>query len=119
MIKETELDVFNIPLYGPSLEEVNNIIKNEGSFNVLNLETFKLHCDHSYMEVFKKKPEDNYTRGKYVAASLRAILEPMIASRFGSTIINIFFHRLATKISEHLEVGKGFVDNLVVSLVKK
>nr|WKU83441.1 O-methyltransferase 5 [Hamelia patens] len=119
LIEETKLDGFNLPLYGPSKEEVKDIIENEGSFKVLKLETFKLHFDDSYIKEFNKKPEDNNTRGKYVAATLRAILEPILVSHFGNTIINDLFHRLAKKISQHLETGKGFVDNLVVSLAKK
>ncbi|XP_027169672.1 monomethylxanthine methyltransferase 2-like [Coffea eugenioides] len=119
MIEEANLDAFNIPFYGPSMEELRSIIENENSFNILSLETFKLHWDDFYMEVFKKKPEDNYIRGEYVAASLRAILEPILTSHFGDAIMDEFFRRLAKKLSEHLEVGKGYVDNLVVSLGKK
>ncbi|KAL3523679.1 hypothetical protein ACH5RR_016513, partial [Cinchona calisaya] len=49
-MEEEKLDVFNIPLYTPSVEEARYIIEEEASFDILNLETFKLPFDGDFVE---------------------------------------------------------------------
>lgn len=116
MIEEAELDAFNVPMYNPAVEEVRNIIENEGSFNILNLETFK----RSWNDVHKanNNTELSSDRGQFISKTVRAVYEPILASHFGDAIMNDLFYRFSKKASDYLEAGKDFVNHLVVSLAK-
>ncbi|KAL3523682.1 hypothetical protein ACH5RR_016516 [Cinchona calisaya] len=103
-VEEEKLDSFNIPLYAPSVEEAKYIIEGEGSFEILNLQTFKLPIK---------------AEAAVVARSIRAIYEPMLASHFGEAIMPDLFNRFAKETEKVLQMGKGFNNNMIISLAKK
>ena len=120
------MDSFNLPVYLPSAEEVKCIVEEEGSFEILYLETFKAHYDagfsidddypvRSHVQVYS----DEHIKAEYVASSVRAVYEPILASHFGEAIIPDIFHRFAKHAAKVLPLGKGFYNNLIISLAKK
>nr|AFV60451.1 methyltransferase-like 2 [Coffea pseudozanguebariae] len=126
LLEEEKLDSFNLPLYTPSLEVVKCIVEEEGSFEILHLETFKVRYDagfsidddyqvRSHFQVYC----DEHVKAAYVASFVRAVFEPILASHFGEAIIPDLFHRFATNAAKGIRLGNGFYNSLIISLAKK
>ena len=120
------MDSLNLPNYTPSVEEIRYIVEEEGSFEILYLETFKLRHDagfsidddyqlRSHSQVYC----DEHVRAAYVASFIRAVYEPILANYFGEAVIPHIFHRFAKNAAKLLRMGKGFFNNLIISLAKK
>ena len=63
------LDCFYIPMYGPSDTELREIIQDEGSFEINEIQVHKL--------------EENLISPNAKARAMRAVSEPMIVQHFG------------------------------------
>ncbi|PHU21348.1 hypothetical protein BC332_06455 [Capsicum chinense] len=122
MIEETKLDNFNLPLYAPSIKEIKQIIKNEGSFKILQLETFKLKWDSNMANHGEKEEKILFhekSRAVYVAGNMRAVQEPILVDHFGEEIMDDLFERFGAKAIEYMEnCEKGIINNVVLSLSK-
>ncbi|XP_027184467.1 theobromine synthase 2-like isoform X1 [Coffea eugenioides] len=125
-LEEEKLASFNLPFFTPSAEEVKCIVEEEGSFEILYLETFKAHYDagfsidddypvRSHFQVYG----DEHIKAEYVASLIRSVYEPILASHFGEAIMPDLFHRLAKHAAKVLHLGKGCYNNLIISLAKK
>ncbi|KAF8020230.1 hypothetical protein BT93_G0819 [Corymbia citriodora subsp. variegata] len=110
LIEEEKLDDCNVPLYMPTLEEVSDVIREEASFQITRFETFKVTWD-AEMGV-----GDLRVRGKYVAASLRAVSESILATHFGEEVMDSLYERFASKVSQYMQLHKGEYFNILVSL---
>lgn len=115
------METFNVPHFLPSIEEVRDIIQKEGSFKIImRIETFKLRTDASLSSDINGNVLDEYVKAKYVAKQLRAVYEPILANHFGDTVIDDdLFHRFAKKYAKNLQMGKGILNNMVISLCKE
>lgn len=51
-----------------------------------------------------------------MAASMRAVSEPILAAHFGEEVMDGLFERFASKVSQYLELNKGEYLNILVSL---
>ncbi|XP_026447019.1 salicylate carboxymethyltransferase-like [Papaver somniferum] len=89
-IEAEKLESFHVPLYIPSSSEVKSIILREGSFIINRLETFEVTLDG----VGDDAKLDGRSNADVMVNSLRAISEPLLASRFGVEIIEELFCRL-------------------------
>ncbi|XP_055811997.1 probable caffeine synthase MTL3 [Solanum dulcamara] len=123
LIEEAKLDMFNLPLYAPSIKEIKQIIEKEGSFKILQLETFKLKWDSNMANHGTEKGEailfDDKNRAAYVAGNMRAVQEPILVDHFGEEIMNDLFERFGKKAIEYMEnYGKGIINNVVLSFSK-
>ncbi|KAL8062244.1 hypothetical protein ABFX02_02G134700 [Erythranthe guttata] len=103
LVKEDNLHSFNIPIYGPSVQEIEAAVKSEGSFNLDKMEFVFVPWD-------AKEDCNNYektnTSGKIVAKCVRAFLEPLLVVHFGSSInVDRVFDVYAEKVEEHLSVS--------------
>lgn len=107
-----------MPFYDPTDEEVKDIIRNEGLFQINDLEThaFDLgHCkEESSLQSCRAKP------GEKEANWIRAALETMIVAHFGDAInIDTLFAKYAHHVSQHASCMNKTSVTLVVSLVRK
>ncbi|KAJ3696664.1 hypothetical protein LUZ61_000369 [Rhynchospora tenuis] len=118
LVEEEKLDSFNLPFYAPSMEEAKAVIKEQGLFNIINFHMFELNWDPNDDSdddfVF-----DNIQSGANSALCIRSVLEPMIASHFGSTIVDELFSRFAMNVAEHLIKEKTKFPIIVLCLKKK
>ncbi|KAK8957756.1 Benzoate carboxyl methyltransferase [Platanthera zijinensis] len=105
LVEEAKLNSFNIPMYTPSMEEVKSIIEMEGSFHLIQAHTFESNWD-PFDESIDDFTVDKDLSGKNVAKYLRAVGEPLLASHFGTEIMNDFFSRFAKNIASHMSEGK-------------
>ncbi|KAF8020232.1 hypothetical protein BT93_G0821 [Corymbia citriodora subsp. variegata] len=110
LIEEEKLDNCNMPCYLPTPEEVRKVIQEEGSFHITRFETFIVSWDAEMGD------GDLRARGKYEAASMRAIAEPILAVHFGEEVMDDLFERFARKVSRYMELHKGEYLNILVSV---
>ncbi|KAK8557988.1 hypothetical protein V6N13_050338 [Hibiscus sabdariffa] len=124
VVKEADVDTFNIPFYSPCKEEVGEIVEREGSFEIKELQVFQVDVNClSRDEQLRNKDKGSNIRmqlGKNYANTTRAVLESMICSHFGDAIIDELFIRFADNAADlsknpmhHNKV------NIVVSMAKK
>ncbi|WOH15546.1 hypothetical protein DCAR_0935088 [Daucus carota subsp. sativus] len=116
LLREEDINTFNLPIYTPCTSELKAIIKSEGSFSLDRLETFEVNWD---MQDENEKLKPEYSSGEFVAKTIRAVLEPLLASHFGNTLMDKLFEQYAKHVSEHLSKEKTNYFNIVVSLTRK
>ncbi|MBA0571025.1 hypothetical protein Golob_004621 [Gossypium lobatum] len=85
VVKEGDMDSFNLPLYTPCKEEVAEIVVREGSFEINNLQVFVIDSDPlSRDEQLCNKDSSFifYTKiGENIANTIRAGLETILSIR--------------------------------------
>ncbi|KAI3954824.1 hypothetical protein MKW92_032334 [Papaver armeniacum] len=118
MVEEEKLDLFNFPIYYPSLEEVKSVIQSEGSFTFNQLETFQVNWDGSDSSEDGRSGTDKSRSSHLIANSIRAVSEPLLASHFGEEIINELFSRFREIVANYAAKEKTEYTNLVISVTK-
>ncbi|XP_004297752.1 PREDICTED: probable S-adenosylmethionine-dependent methyltransferase At5g37990-like [Fragaria vesca subsp. vesca] len=85
VISEAEVDSFNLPVYTTSPKEMGELVERNGRFHIEQMESTSpwLEIKHS-----------NSDYGKTLSMSLRAGMEGVLRSHFGSEITNQLFNRL-------------------------
>ncbi|KAK6140570.1 hypothetical protein DH2020_025688 [Rehmannia glutinosa] len=119
LVKQDDLYSFNVPIYTPCLQEVKAIISDDRSFNLDKMDVVRLPYDAQY-DVYDDVVFDKYKSGKLVASKVRAFMEPMLASHFGSSInVDGVFDIYAKKMAEHLSKERLSYFIPVISLTRK
>lgn len=117
LVSESKLDAFNMPFYDPNEQELKEVIQNEGSFEINDLETHGFDLGHSNCDNYK---DDEYEAGYNEANCIRAVSEPMLVAHFGEDIIiDILFDKYAHHVTQHANCVNKTTVTLVVSLTKK
>lgn len=115
LLREEDINSFNLPIYTPCTNELKAIIEFESSFSLDRLETFETNWDmHDANEIM---PENS--SGKLMAKTVRAVMEPLLASHFGNTLMDKLFEKYAMHVTEHLAKEKANYFNTVISLTRK
>ncbi|KAK2637760.1 hypothetical protein Ddye_025555 [Dipteronia dyeriana] len=118
LVEATKVDSLNVPIYTPCEEEVREIVENEGSFNLDKMEIVEVNWDPSDDPNKERVVFNKYESGKNVSNGVRAVSEPMLATHFGESIIDILFTRYAHHVAHHLVVEKTKFINIAVSMTK-
>ncbi|CAN6998930.1 unnamed protein product [Brassica rapa subsp. trilocularis] len=118
LVSASTVNSFNMPFYDPTEEEVNEIIRNEGSFQINDLETHAFDLGHSKeessLQLCRAKP------GEKEANCVRAAIETMLVAHFEDAIsIETLFAKYAHHVSQHASCMNKTSVTLVVSLVRK
>ena len=109
---------FNLPFYDPNEEEMREIIRNEGSFMIKDLETHVFDLGHSNEDYSLQS--DRAKAGEKEANCIRAVTEMMLVSHFGDAInIDTLFEKYAHHVSQHASCKNKTSVSLVVSLIRK
>ncbi|XP_023765432.1 S-adenosyl-L-methionine:benzoic acid/salicylic acid carboxyl methyltransferase 3 [Lactuca sativa] len=121
LIQESDIKSFNMPYYNPCEDEVRNIIQNEGSFSLDMLNVFQVNWDPHDTDYISTKDFDvpSHIHGENAAKALRAVMEPLLTSHFGNSIIDILFDKFKKHVSLQLAKKKIRYYNIVVSLSRK
>ncbi|XP_048623259.1 salicylate/benzoate carboxyl methyltransferase-like [Brassica napus] len=113
LVSASKVISFNMPLYDPTDEELKEIIINEGSFQINDLETHAFDLGHSKeenRESCRAKP------GEKEANCIRAAFEMMLVAHFGDAInIDTLFAKYAHHVSQHASCMRKTSVILVVS----
>ncbi|ESW32724.1 hypothetical protein PHAVU_001G012300 [Phaseolus vulgaris] len=117
VLEEEKVDSFNAPYYAPCMEEVKREIEKEGSFMVEEHEAYEIEWDGG-MEL-QSNCGVSVSKGERVSRTLRAVLESMLESHFGSHIMDELFRRFGEFVEDHLSNTDTKYINLVISLVKQ
>ena len=121
LVRESDINSFNIPNYFPCEDEVVNIIQNEGSFYLDNSDFFEVNWDpmDTDYENTKDSNEPRHNHGKNTANLIRAVSESLLISQFGSSILEKLFKKYEKHVTTHLAKTKTRFYNVVISLSKK
>lgn len=99
-----KVDAFNLPMYTPSMEELEGMVKRNGKFRVERMQA-----------LLPKERVGRKFNGGSMSKHMRAIVEGVIISHFGSEIVDELFDRFTAKAEEnsrylsHIQVAELFV----------
>ncbi|KAK2656828.1 hypothetical protein Ddye_009880 [Dipteronia dyeriana] len=102
LVEATKMDSFNLPFYTPCEEEVREIVEKEESFNLDKMEIVETNVDPSDDLSNERFVFNKYKSGKNIANGIRAVTEPMLATHFGESIMDILFTRFTHHVAQHL-----------------
>ena len=111
------MDSFDAPYYAPCIEELNLEIQKEGSFMVDSHEAYEIDWDGGVE--LRSDSLRMLSSGERVARTIRAVVESMMESHFGSHIMDELFRRFSELVEDHLSKSRTKYINLVLSLVKR
>ncbi|PWA94980.1 benzoate carboxyl methyltransferase [Artemisia annua] len=122
LVRESDITSFNIPIYNPCEDEIKTIVENEGSFSLDSITTIRenwLPYDTEFTNMCAFK-EFSHRYGENAKKLVRDVMEPLLASHFGSSIIEKLFNNFAKHMSESLDIKKArHSNNIVISVIKK
>jgi len=116
-VEKKILEAFNLPLYGPSIAEVKEIVMEGNMFKLDHVKLLELNWD-PYDDTDGDVVHDSVRSGMNVSKLVRAMLGPLIASHFGETILDLLFADYAHLVSKHLEQEKTKTAFIIISLKK-
>ncbi|KAJ4822956.1 hypothetical protein Tsubulata_000310 [Turnera subulata] len=79
-IQKEDLDSYELPFYAPCKDEIEGVIRRDGSFELNLLQMFETNDGSS--------GKDGESYGTSVANTVRAVQEPMISHHFGDGILD-------------------------------
>ncbi|KAL1823563.1 hypothetical protein ACET3Z_010341 [Daucus carota] len=91
ILHEEDITSFNLPYYATCTEELEAIIGSEGSFSLDRFETSEVNWDIREEDEIMESGESS---GEFIAKTIRAITESMLASDFGDTFIDEIFESI-------------------------
>ncbi|KAJ9567260.1 hypothetical protein OSB04_003226 [Centaurea solstitialis] len=120
LVRESDINSFNLPYFTPCEDEVRDIIHIEGSFSLDTMNVFQGNwdpwdTDYTNMSDFK---ENSHIHGKNAAQVFRVVAEPLLTSHFGNSIIDVLFKKFEKHVAEHLMKKKTRYCNILISLTK-
>ena len=116
IIKEEQMDTFNIPQYTPSPSEVKLEVLSEGSFTINRLDVSEVNWNAFDFE--SGKSESLSDGGYNVAQCMRAVAEPLLVSHFGEHIIEEVFSRYQQILTDRMSKEKTEFINVTISLTR-
>lgn len=84
--------------------------------NVVESNWYSQKANYTNMNDLSKH---NHIHGKNTAQMLRAVVEPLLTSHFGHSIIEILFKKFEKDVADHLVNTKTRFVNIVISSTKK
>ncbi|RLM93336.1 salicylate carboxymethyltransferase-like [Panicum miliaceum] len=94
LVEQDKVDAYNVPFYAPSIGEVEEEVRREGSF--------RLDCVQTY-EISLSSSGDAKEDGRTVSMAIRAIQESMLSHHFGPDVVDALFHRYTELVTESME----------------
>lgn len=118
ILSESKVSSFKMPFYDPSIEEVTDLVRKEGSFEINDLETHGFDLGHSVENCSLQSY--GVKAGQKEASCIRAVTETMLVAHFGDDInIDTLFNKYALRVSQHASCRIKTSVSLVVSLIRK
>ncbi|KAK3128846.1 hypothetical protein QOZ80_6BG0467120 [Eleusine coracana subsp. coracana] len=120
LLQKKKLESFYVPVYSPSVGEVENVVKQSGLFDINHLQLFEVNWDPYDDDSESTVLHDSVQSGVNVSKCFRAVMESLVASHFqaGDAILDMLFAEYANRVTKHLAVEKTKHAIVVVSLKK-
>ncbi|XP_022133143.1 salicylate carboxymethyltransferase-like [Momordica charantia] len=120
IVGEEKLDSFNVPIYMPSLSEVEAEVMNEGSFIIEYLQISRINWNFYNTELNDIPLKGMIDSGNNFAKCIRSVAEPLLARHFGEGIMDELFSRYREIISHHMSKENNIENiNFTLSLTRK
>ncbi|KAI7744823.1 hypothetical protein M8C21_020963 [Ambrosia artemisiifolia] len=121
LVRESDINSFNVPIYHPCVNEVRDVIQNEGSFSLDGLTDFQINWDPHDTDYTHTNDsiELIHKHGRNAAKLVRAVTEPLLTSHFGNFNVDLLFNKYEKRLAESLAKKKTRFFCVVVSLTKK
>lgn len=118
LIEEETRDMFNIPAYMRSVEEVEKAIERIGGFEIERLEYMRV-VEHSE-EKQKEWIMDPVSYGRAKANLVRATLRPILQAHIGPYLSDLFFNRFQARVSSDFDLLRKtcFYGVIVLSAIR-
>ncbi|KAJ1259227.1 hypothetical protein BS78_10G138300 [Paspalum vaginatum] len=113
-----KLDAFNLPVYGPSVDEVKAVVRESELFDINSVKLFESNWD-PYDDSEGQGVQHSIQSGVNVAKSIRAVMEPLFSSHFGGSVLDELFKEYARSVAKHLESEKTMYSVIVLSLQRR
>ncbi|KAM0944230.1 putative jasmonate O-methyltransferase [Dioscorea sansibarensis] len=120
IVEMEKIDSFNVPFYAPTLEEVKNAIRREGSFAIKSIQMFDVGwgeardhaCEH-------ERVVENATTAQRMAKSVRASSESLFVSHFGPEPMDELFESYSNFMEGYFsKYPDGGLTNISASVQK-
>lgn len=118
IVEKGKLESFNLPIYGPSIDEVKTVITRNKLFCIDHIELFESNWD-PYDDLEHDGMHISPHRGMNVAKCIRAVSEPLLASHFGEYILDKLFQRFTQIVERHLAKENAKYSVIVLSLNRR
>nr|KJB33840.1 hypothetical protein B456_006G033500 [Gossypium raimondii] len=119
IVKEADVDSFNLPVYLPYKEEVVEIVEKEGSFEIKQLQLFIMDTDPLSKDEKVRNKEFYVKMGNNIVNTFKAGLKPILYCHFGDAILDELFRKFASHVADDPNSSMHQMVTLVVSLTKK
>ncbi|BAF28009.1 Os11g0260100 [Oryza sativa Japonica Group] len=110
-VEKEKLDSFNRPMYGPSVDELKQLVQESQLFDIIDIRAFDLTFDP--IDKLELEESATATTGRPYSVheaidnnhttTLRAVTETLLASHFGESIMDDLFTLFACNVTRHLE----------------
>ncbi|KAL5227777.1 hypothetical protein ABZP36_016042 [Zizania latifolia] len=94
MVEEGKVDAYNVPFYAPSIGEIQEEVRREGSFRLDHSQTYEVNLSSS---------GDAKEDGRTVSMAIRAIQESMLSHHFGPEIVDALFAKYTDLVTASME----------------
>ncbi|KAK3128847.1 hypothetical protein QOZ80_6BG0467140 [Eleusine coracana subsp. coracana] len=120
LLQKKKLESFYVPLYSPSVGEVEDEVKQSGLFDINHLQLFEVNWDPYDDDSVSNSVHDSVKSGANVSKCIRAVMESLVASHFGigDAVLDMLFAEYASRVAKHLTVEKSKYAIIVISLKK-
>ncbi|XP_047306778.1 indole-3-acetate O-methyltransferase 1-like [Impatiens glandulifera] len=96
LISSEKRDDFNIPIYAPSLQDFKEVVEEDGSFTIDNLQVFK-----GGSPLVVNCPDDPIEVGRALANSCRAVSGVLVDAHIGDQRSEDLFKRVERRATNH------------------
>uniref|UniRef100_A0A0D9XBK0 Uncharacterized protein n=1 Tax=Leersia perrieri TaxID=77586 RepID=A0A0D9XBK0_9ORYZ len=120
-VEKEKLDSFNLPMYGPSADELKQLVQQNELLDIVDIHVFDLTynpIDKSELEVGVNAAPDNIQEaiGHNITTGLRAVMEPLLMSHFGESIIDDLFMVFECNVIRHVKSAEHKSSITAISL---
>jgi len=107
-------------VYEPTVEELRHVIQEEGSFFIQRLEILILPWDEGINKGSDDSSLDGNMKAELMAKHVRAIMEPLMSTKFGAEVITEVFMRYQKKVAQLMKVEKEKLEfaTFMISMTK-
>nr|ACG34562.1 benzoate carboxyl methyltransferase [Zea mays] len=119
LVEKEKLESFNLPIYGPSVGEVEDLVTQSGLFSMDLIKQFEMNWDPLDDSEGDDVVEDSARSSMNVAKYIRSVLKSLIVRHFGEAIIDAWFAEFRRLVAEHLEKEKTKFTTFAMCLKKE